>query len=150
MGLLNHPKSDQETWQNECVCQRSVTLSVFRGTFNELQECYGAMLWISDHHWMCYWVNKASGSVPNSTLEHAWKCYLPISLPPPPPPPPPPLSLSLSLSHLGKSPGNDCRTVTLLMGPWTFLLFYTSYFFILPTHCLSLHSSIRCISKPSI
>ncbi len=133
-------KPGRKTNHCECVCQGSVTLSVFRGTFNELQECYGAMLWTSDHHRMCYWVNKASGSVPNSALEHAWKCYLPISL----------LSLSLVLCYLGKSPSNDWRTFTLLMGPWTFLLFYTSYFFFLSTHCLSLHSSVPCISGPSV
>lgn len=107
----------------ECVCQGSVTLSVFRGTFNELQGCYGAMRWISDHQWMWYWVNKASGCVPNSALEHAWKCYLPISL------------LSLSLCYLVRSPGNDWSTFTLLMRPWTLFLFYTS-FFSLSTHCL--------------
>lgn len=65
-------------WQNiVSVCQGSVTPAVFRGTFN---ECNGVMLWISDHRQMWYWVNKALGSVPDSALEHAWKCYLLFTL----------------------------------------------------------------------
>lgn len=119
----------------ERVCQGSVTPAVFRGTFNELQECNGVMLWISDHRQMWYWVNKASGNVPDSALEHAWKCYLPIIL------------LSLFLCSGGRSPGSDWSTFTLLMGTWMFLLSYTTYslsFTHLSTF-LSLHSCVSSI-----
>lgn len=124
------------TKQCECDCQGSVTPTVFRGTFNELQESNGVMLWISDHRQMWYWVNKASGNVPDSALEHAWKCYLPIIL------------LSLFLCSWGRSPGSDWSTFILLMGPWMFLLSYTSYSLFSFTHLstfLSLHSSVSGI-----